>query len=88
MYALKSSCDGLKLGFQYYPLLFSFSISFSFPFLLLCSIMTTTVTTASSIIGYKVGNAYKIGVKIGSGSFGEIHRGKHKRGKTKKKKRD
>ncbi|KAI7896206.1 casein kinase I [Mucor mucedo] len=37
--------------------------------------MTTTVTTASSIIGYKVGNIYKIGAKIGSGSFGEIHRG-------------
>ncbi|CAO3654417.1 unnamed protein product [Mucor hiemalis] len=37
--------------------------------------MTTTVTTASAIVGYKVGNSYKIGTKIGSGSFGEIHRG-------------
>lgn len=37
--------------------------------------MTTTTTTASSIIGYKVGS-YKIGTKIGSGSFGEIHKGK------------
>lgn len=38
--------------------------------------MTTTITTANSIIGYKVGNSYKIGAKIGSGSFGEIHKGK------------
>lgn len=37
--------------------------------------MTTTVTTANAIVGYKVGNSYKIGNKIGSGSFGEIHRG-------------
>jgi hypothetical protein len=37
--------------------------------------MTTTITTANSIVGYKVGNGYKVGTKIGSGSFGEIHRG-------------
>lgn len=42
--------------------------------------MTTTTTTASSIIGYKVGS-YKIGTKIGSGSFGEIHKGKKEKKK-------
>lgn len=38
--------------------------------------MTTTLTTANALIGCKVGNTYRIGTKIGSGSFGEIHKGK------------
>lgn len=38
--------------------------------------ITTSTTAANAMIGYKVGNSYKIGAKIGSGSFGEIHRGK------------
>jgi casein kinase I family protein HRR25 len=33
----------------------------------------------SSIVGYRVGNAYKTGAKIGSGSFGEIHNGKERK---------
>ncbi|KAI7904776.1 kinase-like domain-containing protein [Cokeromyces recurvatus] len=37
--------------------------------------MTTTVATACSLIGYKIVNKYKVGTKLGSGSFGEIHRG-------------
>jgi hypothetical protein len=39
--------------------------------------MTSAVTTtANALVGYKVGNIYRIGTKIGSGSFGEIHKGK------------
>lgn len=35
--------------------------------------MTTTLN--NTIIGYKIASCYKIGAKIGSGSFGEIHKG-------------
>ncbi|GAN06910.1 casein kinase I [Mucor ambiguus] len=38
--------------------------------------MTTSLTTPlNPIIGYKVASSYRIGAKIGSGSFGEIHKG-------------
>ncbi|KAI8989297.1 kinase-like protein [Pilobolus umbonatus] len=37
--------------------------------------MTSAVSTSSSLIGYTVNGCYKIGPKIGSGSFGEIHKG-------------
>lgn len=40
--------------------------------------MTTTVTAPlNPIIGYKIASSYKIGAKIGSGSFGEIHKGEY-----------
>ncbi|KAI8639681.1 kinase-like domain-containing protein [Parasitella parasitica] len=38
--------------------------------------MTTTVTTSlNPMLGYKIASSYRIGPKIGSGSFGEIHKG-------------
>ncbi|KAI8992104.1 casein kinase I delta isoform [Mycotypha africana] len=36
---------------------------------------TTTVTTVASVVGNKFGSSYRLGAKIGSGSFGEIHLG-------------
>ncbi|CEP08573.1 hypothetical protein [Parasitella parasitica] len=38
--------------------------------------MTTTLTAPlNPMIGYKIASSYRIGAKIGSGSFGEIHKG-------------
>lgn len=44
--------------------------------------MTATMTSANNLVGYKFGYIYKVENKIGSGSFGEIHKGIYKKKKT------